>query len=135
MASQDVGSDHLGGLHGGHEGPLCQDAIVCKWRFSSESPDPTNVSCHPGGRCLQGATPEIYTSNMFAPENGWLEDEISFRDDLFSGAWAVRGDIHSLKRSQQGLPPPQNMWFRQLWPFLFGFFLPLQGGLQLLING
>ena len=25
-------------------------------------------------------------TNTFAPENGWLEDEISFWDGLFSGA-------------------------------------------------
>ena len=28
-----------------------------------------------------------------APENGWLEDEISFQDGLFSGAMLVSGSV------------------------------------------
>ena len=31
------------------------------------------------------------TNSEFAPENGWLEEEISFWDDLSSGAMLVSG--------------------------------------------
>ena len=29
-----------------------------------------------------------------APENGWLEDEMSFRDSLFSGAMLISGSVY-----------------------------------------
>ena len=30
---------------------------------------------------------------MFAPENQWLEDDISFWDRLFSGAMSIPGSV------------------------------------------
>ena len=40
--------------------------------------------------------PETETNSQFAPENGWLENEISFWDGLFSGVMLVSGRVRPI---------------------------------------